>query len=260
MASHNSQTFEAVRVLMPRSEHSAYRELGERLRAEGFLVTEAADGRELLAEARDGAYDFLICDLVMAGLDGLAFLRSLRSAGQWTPALVYATRSAEVDAILAFELGADDFLVAPHTDREVVARIRAILRRGHRAELGETLLQEVTHPARVIRFGSLEIDEDARDARVDGRPLNLRPREFALLLALAKQPGVALSRKTLVDRVWGYDYYGDERTVDNHVRQIRAKLESTPSAPAPLRTIYGFGYRFEPFVQAMARAAEQSAA
>jgi DNA-binding response OmpR family regulator len=147
--------------------------------------------------------------------------------------------------MLAFELGADDFVTVPRPDRELVSRIRAILRRGRPASQTPVETPEFT-PAKLMRFGSLEIDENARDARVDGKPLNLRPREFSLLLALAKQPGVALSRKTLVDRVWGYDYFGDERTVDNHVRQIRAKLESTASSPAPLRTIYGYGYRFEP--------------
>lgn len=234
---------DGTRVLIVRCDHTAYHELIERLHLEAFDVTEAADGRDVLNKAREGEFDFIILDVVMAGVDGLSVLRTLRAAGDWTPTMIYATRSSDVDAMLAFELGVDDFVVAPRPDRELVSRIRAVLRRGH-TEAQASEIQEIV-AAKVLRFGSLEIDENARDARVDGKALNLRPREFALLLALAKQPGVALSRKTLVDRVWGYDYFGDERTVDNHVRQIRAKLESTDSAPSPLRTIYGFGYRFE---------------
>lgn len=238
-------------VLVVRSEHTAYRELVDRLNVEDFAVTEAADGRELLAAARNGSFDIIIIDMVMAGVDGLSVLRTLRGAGVWTPTLVYATQSSDIDCMLAFELGADDFVSAPRSDRELVSRIRAILRRSSGA-VHAAAVAGASAQARTLKYGSLEIDEDARDARVNGEPLQLRPREFALLLALAKQPGVALSRKTLVDRVWGYDYFGDERTVDNHVRQIRAKLEAHPSSPSPVRTIYGFGYRFEP-AQAPAR-------
>ena len=236
-------------VLIVRSEHSAYRELVDRLHLEDFAVTEAADGRELLAVARNGEFDIIVIDMVMAGVDGLSVLRTLRGGGNWAPTLVYATQSSDIDCMLAFELGADDFVSAPRSDRELVSRIRAILRRASGSAHAPA---PSASQARTLKYGSLEIDEDARDARVNGEPLQLRPREFALLLALAKQPGVALSRKTLVDRVWGYDYFGDERTVDNHVRQIRAKLEAHPSSPSPVRTIYGFGYRFEP-AQAQAR-------
>lgn len=233
---------DGARVLVVRCDHPAYHELVERMRLESFEVVEASDGRALLNKAREEKFDLIVLDIVMTGVDGLSVLRTLRSGGDWTPVLVYATRGSDVDAMLAFELGADDFVNVPRPDRELVSRIRAILRRG-KAQAASDVHDHV--PAKVMRFGSLEIDENARDARVDGKPLNLRPREFSLLLALAKQPGVALSRKALVDRVWGYDYFGDERTVDNHVRQIRAKLESTVSSPAPVRTIYGFGYRFE---------------
>jgi len=242
---------EPHRVLIVHSEHDSYHELVDRFHLEDFTVTEAADGRELLASARSGTFDMIILDMVMAGIDGLSVLRTLRGAGNWTPVLVYATQHSEIDCMLAFELGADDFVSAPRSDREIVSRIRAILRRtGGAGQAPNALPGHIG--SRTLKYGSLEIDEDARDARVNGEPLQLRPREFALLLALAKQPGVALSRKTLVDRVWGYDYFGDERTVDNHVRQIRAKLEAYPSSPSPLRTIYGFGYRFEP-VQAQPR-------
>jgi DNA-binding response OmpR family regulator len=242
---------EPHRVLIVHSEQDSYRELVDRFQLEDFTVAEAADGRELLASARTGAFDMIVIDMVMAGIDGLSVLRTLRSAGNWTPVLVYATQHSEIDCMLAFELGADDFVSAPRSDREIVSRIRAILRRTGGA--GQAQNTPAGHAgSRTLKYGSLEIDEDARDARVNGEPLQLRPREFALLLALAKQPGVALSRKTLVDRVWGFDYFGDERTVDNHVRQIRAKLEAYPSSPSPLRTIYGFGYRFEP-VQAQPR-------
>jgi len=149
--------------------------------------------------------------------------------------VMITARADEVDRVVGFELGADDYVVKPFSPREVVARVRAILRRsGMKHDPGPQLL----------RFGRLEIDEAAREARIDGRNVGLKPREYALLLALAGNAGVALSRDTLLERVWGYDFDGDERTVDVHVRRLRMKLEEEHRLAACLHTVHGFGYKF----------------
>jgi len=222
------------RIVVAESTSPAYRALIEQLEREGYTVVRVASSTALTEQARDAA--LCIVDMVVGAVDGLSLIRTLRADGIDAPVIVYATSGADIDCVLAFEVGADDYVLAPRPTRELVCRIRAVLRRS----AGKV------EESPMLRFGDLEIDERARDARLGGVPMQLRPREFALLLALAKQPGVALSRKTLVDRVWGYDYYGDERTVDSHIRQIRAKLEAQPQTPSFVRTIYGYGYRFEP--------------
>jgi len=204
------------------------------LRGEGFRCTEAADGASALRAVRGGA-DLLILDVGLPVIDGFEVLRTLRREQRDVPVLLLTARVEEIDRIVGLELGADDYVTKPFSPREVIARVRAISRRaGAGTPAGPALL----------RFDRLEIDEAAREARIDGRSLDLKPREFSLLLELALHPGVALSRETLLQRVWGYDYRGDERTVDVHVRRLRVKIESRPGAPERLQTIHGFGYKF----------------
>ena len=144
-------------------------------------------------------------------------------------------RTDEVDRVVGFELGADDYVCKPFSVRELVARVKAILHRG-----GRTV---ETRPS-VLRFGRLEIDEAAREARIDGVDVGLKPREFALLLTLAGNAGIALSRTVLLERVWGFDYEGDERTVDVHIRRVRAKIEERGRLGSVVATVHGFGYKF----------------
>jgi len=204
------------------------------LAGEGFRCTEAADGPAALRAARDGA-DLLILDVGLPVVDGFEVLRVLRREQRDLPVLMLTARVEEIDRIVGLEMGADDYVTKPFSPREVVARVRAIVRRaGMSAPSGPALL----------RFDRLEIDEAAREARLDGIDLELKPREFALLLELALHPGVALSRTMLLQRVWGFDFIGDERTVDVHVRRLRVKIEAHPEAPALLQTIHGFGYKF----------------
>ena len=159
----------------------------------------------------------------------------LRREERNVPIIVLTGRCDEIDRVLGFELGADDFVSKPFSPREVVARIKSILRRCGRA---------VAQPAPVLRFGRLEIDAGAREARVDGIDVKLKPREFALLMELAGNAGVALSRDWLLQRVWGFDFNGDERTIDVHVHRLRAKIEEPWKLPSLLRTVHGFGYKF----------------
>ncbi|MFN2462087.1 MAG: response regulator transcription factor, partial [Candidatus Velthaea sp.] len=170
-------------------------------------------------------------------MDGFEVLRALRREGRDVPVLVLTARADEIDRVIGFEIGADDYVSKPFSPREVVARVRAIARRaGMRRSLTATLMQ----------FDRLEIDEAAREARIDGIDIGLKPRELALLLELARNPGVALSRTMLLERVWGFDFDGDERTIDVHIRRLRLKIEERPALAPFLHTVHGFGYKFVP--------------
>ena len=208
--------------------------LAHHLEREGYAVVAVGDGAAALRGARHAA-DLLLLDVGLPGIDGFDVARTLRREDRTVPIIMLTARTDEVDRIVGFELGADDYVCKPFSPREVVARVRAVLLRNGRAV-------EAARP--VLRFGRLEIDEAARDARIDGRELRLKPREFELLLELARNPGVALSRERLIERVWGFDFDGDERTVDVHVRRLRAKLEEAGDASTFVRTVHGFGYKF----------------
>ncbi|GAC1588201.1 MAG: response regulator transcription factor [Candidatus Velthaea sp.] len=204
------------------------------LSREGYRCTEVCDGPTALRAARGGA-DMMVLDIGLPVLDGLEIVRTLRREGRNLPVLLLTARAEEIDRVVGLEIGADDYVTKPFSPREVVARIRAIGRRaGISTQAGPMLL----------KIDRLEIDEAAREARIDGVNVGLKPREFALLLELAQNPGIALSRTTLLEKVWGFDFDGDERTVDVHIRRLRLKLEETPNMNPLLQTIHGFGYKF----------------
>ena len=204
------------------------------LEREGFTTVPAADGHAALRHARLGA-DLLVLDLGLPGVDGYDVARALRREERAVPIVMLTARTDEIDRVVGFELGADDYVCKPFSPRELVARVRAVLRRSGSAT-GPTLAH--------LRFGRLEIDEAAREARVDGVDVQLKPREFALLFELASNPGIALSRERLLERVWGFDFDGDPRTVDVHVRRLRAKIEEEAALPDVLQTVHGYGYKF----------------
>jgi DNA-binding response OmpR family regulator len=225
-----------VRVLIAEDEAPIRGLLVHHLKREGYVPLEAADGGTALRAARAGI-EVAILDIGLPGIDGLEVLRVLRREGLNVPVMLLTARCEEVDRIVGFELGADDYVVKPFFAREVISRLRAILRRAR----GVT----ESGPAR-LRFGRLEIDEAAREARADGKDLGLKPREFALLLALAQHPGTAFSRETLLQRVWGFDFDGDERTVDVHMRRLRMRVEEQGRVGRCLHTVHGYGYKFNP--------------
>jgi two-component system, OmpR family, response regulator ResD len=223
-----------TRIVVAEDDASIRELLVHHLEREGFRCEEAADGPAALRLARGGV-DLLILDLGLPVVDGFDVVRALRREGRDLPILVLTARSEEIDRIVGLEIGADDYVVKPFSPREIVARVKAL---GRRAGFNSTQA-----PA-VLRFDRLEIDEAAREARVDGVDVGLKPREFALLLELASNAGVALSRASLLERVWGFDFEGDARTVDVHVRRVRAKLDDRTAAAPLLQTIHGFGYKF----------------
>ncbi|HET6276392.1 MAG TPA: response regulator transcription factor [Candidatus Cybelea sp.] len=207
--------------------------LTHHLQREGFTVVGCSDGHAALRHAR-GAADLLVLDVGLPGVDGYDVIRTLRREERALPIVLLTARTEEIDRVIGFELGADDYIAKPFSPREVVARVKSILRRSGRA---------LPPPGPVLRFGRLEIDARAREARVDGIDVKLKPREFALLMELAGNAGVALSRDWLLQRVWGFDFSGDERTIDVHVHRLRAKIEE-PWRLSLLRTVHGFGYKF----------------
>ena len=223
-----------TRVVVAEDDASIRELLIHHLEREGFHCEPAGDGPAALRLVRGGA-DLLILDLGLPVLDGLEILRTLRREARDLPIVVLTARTEEIERVVGLELGADDYVVKPFSPRELVARVKAIGRRAR--------LNSAQAPA-VLRFDRLEVDEGAREARVDGLDVGLKPREFALLLELAANAGVALSRETLLQRVWGYDFEGDDRTVDVHVRRLRSKLEEGAQLPPLLQTIHGFGYKF----------------
>ncbi len=208
--------------------------LKHHLEGDGFSVVAVPDGHAALRCARHAA-DLLILDVGLPGIDGFDVARTLRREEREIPIVMLTARADEVDRVVGFELGADDYVTKPFSPRELLARVRAILRRSGR---------NIEPAGAVLQFGRLEIDEAAREARIDGTDLHLKPREFALLLELGVNAGVALSRERLLERVWGFDFDGDERTVDVHVRRLRAKMEEYANLPDYVQTIHGFGYKF----------------
>ncbi len=201
------------------------------LREAGFRVLLAADGRRGLEVITQQQPALAVLDIGLPGMDGLELCRQLRTSSN-LPILFLTARDAEIDRIVGLELGADDYVTKPFSPREVVARVRAILRRGDSAK--------GTSVATIVDVGDgIEVDVPRREARLGGEPVALATREFDLLAFLARNQGLALSRQQLLDGVWGPDWYGDDRTVDVHVRQLRRKL----GAGLPLATVWGVGYR-----------------
>jgi DNA-binding response OmpR family regulator len=209
------------------------------LRQAGYAVTAVADGQAALASEIEGASELLILDLMMPKLDGLDLCKALRARGRATPILMLTAKSTELDRVLGLELGADDYLTKPFSMAELLARVKALLRR---AELLRAA-QAATTPAAVLRNGELEIEAARRQARVAGRALEFTALEFELLLHFASHPGHVFSRAQLLDAVWGYSHEGYEHTVTTHINRLRAKLEQDPMQPRYILTVRGAGYK-----------------
>jgi DNA-binding response OmpR family regulator len=224
----------SLRIVVAEDDAPIRELLVHHLSREGFRCTETFDGPSTLRAVRAGT-DVVILDVGLPVVDGFDIVRTMRREGRPQPVLMLTARTEEVDRVIGLELGADDYVTKPFSPREVVARVRALARRGGMTDALAPVL---------LRYARLEIDEAAREARVDGRDIDLKPREFALLLQLASNPGVAFSRANLLEAVWGYDFDGDERTVDVHVRRLRAKLEDESALPRCVETVHGFGYKF----------------
>ncbi len=209
------------------------------LQQAGYAVTAVADGPAALASQAERASDLLLLDLMMPGLDGLEVCKALRARGRATPILMLTAKSTELDRVLGLELGADDYLTKPFSMAELLARVKALLRR---AELLRAA-QSAPAAAGLLRNGELEIEPGRRQARVAGRALEFTALEFDLLLHFASHPGHVFSRAQLLDAVWGYSHDGYEHTVTTHINRVRAKLEQDPMQPRFILTVRGAGYK-----------------
>jgi DNA-binding response OmpR family regulator len=200
---------------------------------EGFLTDEAVDGMEAVKKCRENDYDLIIMDVMMPKLDGFSSVKEIRKFKN-IPVLMLSARTEEYDKLFGFELGADDYVVKPFSPKEVMARINAILKRR-----GETKNENTLD---VMKFEGLEIDFAGRNVYVDGEKAQLTPREYELLFYMVKNIGIALSREKLLNDVWGYEFYGDDRTVDTHVKMLRSNLKQYRKFIVTLRSV---GYKFE---------------
>ena len=204
------------------------------LTQEGFDVAVASDGREALFVARREKPDLIILDLMMPEMSGYDFLRTYSREAD-TPVIILTARLEENDKVLGLELGADDYVTKPFSPRELTARVRAVLRR---------LEKQQTSEQEILREGDIFVDQSARITTVSGQPIDLTPSEFDLLVTMMSTPGRVFSRLELLDRLQGTAYEGYERTIDVHIRNLRIKIETDPSSPRYIETIYGAGYRF----------------
>jgi DNA-binding response OmpR family regulator len=210
--------------------------LSRYLTRDGFAVDTAEDGEQALERWRKGRPDLILLDLMLPKIGGLEVFRRVRETDA-APVIMLTAKGEETDRLVGLELGADDYVTKPFSPREVVARVRAVLRRGPRGgDSGQSIL----------RYGKLTVDGRRREVSRADRPIALTRREFDLLLLLASHPGTAFSRAELLERVWDFAWAGDSATVTVHIRRLREKIESDPSTPRHLVTVWGVGYRFDP--------------
>jgi two-component system alkaline phosphatase synthesis response regulator PhoP len=204
----------------------------------GFSVLAAADGQAALELARQHAPEVVVLDLMLPGLDGLEVCRRLRTFSD-AYVIMLTAKAEEIDRIVGLEVGADDYVTKPFSPRELIARVRAVLRRPRRGVPPTTA--DIPHPQ---RFGDLVIDQERHEVTLLGQPIGLTALEYALLTTLAAHPGRVFTRDQLLEQVWGIDYFGDDHVVDVHIANVRKKLGDEPSAPTYIETVRGVGYRF----------------
>ncbi|MFZ5648987.1 MAG: response regulator transcription factor [Bacillota bacterium] len=212
------------------------------LTREGFNVKEASNGREALDIINSEQFDMIVLDIMMPEVDGWAVCREVRARSA-VPIIMLTAREDEVDRVVGLEMGADDYVVKPFSPRELLARIKAVLRRTAGAAgqgQGSPAPQEGTQANKLI-----DINPEARSVTILGQPVNLTAKEFDLLQFLARHPGRVYTRDDLLQGVWGFDYFGDTRTVDTHINRLRDKLGKVPDCPEIIRTVWGVGYKFE---------------
>lgn len=228
-----SETVGKGRVLIVEDEAKIVELLRLYLERDGYQVSAAADGPQALELAEKEKPDLVLLDLNLPGMDGLEVCRRLRARGP-VPIIMLTARGEEVDRIVGLELGADDYVSKPFSPREVVARVRAVLRRS-----------APSPPQERRRFGPLEMDLARHEVTVDGQPVALTATEFRLLETMSAESGRVFTRSQLLDRVWGEVFEGYERTIDSHIKNLRRKIEPQPQSPRFVHTVFGVGYKFQ---------------
>jgi DNA-binding response OmpR family regulator len=231
-------------VLVVEDELSLQETLVYNLKKEGYAVESVGDGRSALEAARRLKPDLIVLDIMLPEMDGFEVARVLRKE-MTTSILMLTARDDEIDRVVGLEVGADDYLTKPFSMRELLARVKAQLRRTRllREEMGQGNVSEMKHET--LKFDNLTINLTRREVILDGEAIQLKPKEYELLLFFAEHKGQMLSREFVLERVWGWDFIGDSRTVDVHIRWLRQKIEKDPSNPVRIVTVRGGGYRFE---------------
>lgn len=227
-------------VLIVEDETALAEPLAFLLQREGFEVRMAADGQEALAEFSKAEPDIVLLDLMLPGMSGTEVCKNIRLKSA-VPVIMVTARDTEIDKVVGLEIGADDYVTKPYSSRELIARIRAVLRRGRHDDSDdiEDLYEEV------LRGGPVVLDVERHVVTVDGDDVAMPLKEFDLLEYLLRNRGRVLTRGQLIDRVWGSDYVGDTKTLDVHIKRLRSKIERNPSSPEFLVTVRGLGYKFE---------------
>lgn len=227
-------------ILIVEDEESLADPLAFLLGKEGFDVILAGDGTSALDEFEHNDIDIVLLDLMLPGMSGTDVAKQLRSTSN-VPIIMVTARDSEIDKVVGLELGADDYVTKPYSSRELIARIRAVLRRGGNSETTE----EATPEAQILEGGNVRMDIERHTVTVNGEPVPMPLKEFDLLEYLLRNTGRVLTRGQLIDRIWGADYVGDTKTLDVHVKRLRSKIEEEPSRPRHLVTVRGLGYKFE---------------
>ena len=225
------------RVLIVEDDAHIAELLRMHLRDEGYTVEHVADGHAGMRAVEQGGWDALVLDLMLPGVDGLEICRRVRAMTHYTPIIITSARSSEVHRILGLELGADDYLAKPFSMLELVARVRALLRRS------DALARNAQLDTGLLALGGLTIDPLAREVQIDGQRIELTPREFDLLYFFAQHPSQVFSRLDLLNQVWGYQHDGYEHTVNTHINRLRMKIEADPAEPRRILTVWGRGYK-----------------
>jgi two-component system response regulator RegX3 len=225
-------------VLIVEDQESLADPLAFLLRKEGFETTVVGDGPSALAEFDRVGADIVLLDLMLPGMSGTDVCKQLRTRSS-VPVIMVTARDSEIDKVVGLELGADDYVTKPYSARELIARIRAVLRRGVDNEL------DGSGDSRVLEAGPVRMDVERHTVQVNGKPITLPLKEFDLLEYLLRNSGRVLTRGQLIDRVWGADYVGDTKTLDVHVKRLRSKIEADPAKPQHLVTVRGLGYKLE---------------
>lgn len=231
------------KILVVEDEPTLVETLAYNLNRQGYAVVTATDGHAALAVARREQPDLIVLDLMLPGLDGFEVCRILRQEMN-APILMLTARTDEVDRVVGLEMGADDYLTKPFSMRELLARVKALLRRV-RLMREEAATASAPTSSERIEVGDLVIDLARRELTREGQLIHLKPKEYDLLVFLVRHAGIVLSRDLILERVWGWDFDGDSRTVDVHVRWLREKIEPDPAHPTRIVTVRGVGYRFE---------------
>jgi DNA-binding response OmpR family regulator len=230
------------KVLIIEDEETLSETLAYNIERQGYEVVTSVDGNEGLKLARDLQPDLIILDLMLPGLDGIEIMRILRKESG-IPILILTAQGEEIDKVVGLELGADDYMAKPFSMRELLARVKALLRRVAIDQEDKPVSPAI--PTETLSFGNLTIDQKRHEVSLDGKPLKFKPKEYDLLSFLVNHKGQVLTRTTLLERVWGWDFAGGTRTVDVHVRWLREKIEPDTKNPSRIITVHGVGYRFD---------------